>query len=362
MPQENTQYTKYRNTDIRGDIPFNDYGLGEQFKKSLHLLGLIRGMDLAAVQKGYTKMQDVTYKHSVSVANFMYDTAIQLGVDGGKAAQYYIAGLVHDIGKIEIDPKILNKPGRFTKSERNIMDQHAGLSLKYIPDFDQEIKNMVANHHMVRCQEGIYSSTTYPDIMYPVNDIPFDIQLISMCDIYDACASPRQYKNGFDLALSLSAFSDKVKDSHMINVFENNQIEMTSHQGVDINVKSNDLLFDFGQAIYPALRMKFFNTIHDIAENGNDTIPGFNVKVLSASDKNISLIISFQGRPILILGDNHSWDKILDENNNPKYDNLGMMQKKLSNPNPSVKWLIDETEINEMIKESEDREAGDIEI
>ena len=109
------------------------------------------------------------------------------------------ASSLHDIGKISIDEKILNKPGRLTKDEFEIVKQHSLIGaemLKTVPNYNN---NDLLKHayQICRWHHERYDGHGYPDGLVG-DQIPISAQVVSIADVYDALTSERCYKKAFD--------------------------------------------------------------------------------------------------------------------------------------------------------------------
>jgi len=108
------------------------------------------------------------------------------------------ASALHDIGKISIDEKILNKPGPLTPEEFDVMKTHsmAGAEmLKNLPIHQDDPLVKVA-HDICRWHHERWDGRGYPDGLKG-DDIPISAQIVAMADVYDALTSKRCYKGAF---------------------------------------------------------------------------------------------------------------------------------------------------------------------
>lgn len=136
---------------------------------------------------------DYTYAHSVNVAVLCCGIGMGMKMDQLRMESVVLAALLHDFGKQFIDPDILNKKGRLTQEEYQIMKSHAEKSYEMIKeriDLSAQIKTAVLHHH-----ENIDGSG-YPNGICGDEQTLFT-RILHVADVYDALISKRSYKNPY---------------------------------------------------------------------------------------------------------------------------------------------------------------------
>ncbi len=135
---------------------------------------------------------EYTKGHSQRVSEYSYALAKELGLEEKEAQDIRNIALLHDIGKIGVPDSVLNKPGKLTDSEYEIMKQHPIVGadilkdIKMIPGLD-----IGAKYHHER-----YDGKGYPSGLKG-EDIPFIARIICVADAYDAMSSNRVYRKRF---------------------------------------------------------------------------------------------------------------------------------------------------------------------
>ena len=137
------------------------------------------------------QFDEYTTTHSLNVSVLSMGLAEWVGLGGSDVRAVGVAGLLHDLGKVTIPKEILNKPGRFTPEEREIMDAHPVEGARMILTSDQQLDlaASVAYEHHIMIDGGGYPSLRYP------RDCHFASKLVHVCDVYDALRTKRPYRD-----------------------------------------------------------------------------------------------------------------------------------------------------------------------
>ncbi|SFD78631.1 HD-GYP domain-containing protein [Paracidovorax konjaci] len=147
---------------------------------------------------------DYTYMHSVAVCALMVALGRQVGLEGDRLRVAGMAGLMHDIGKARIPLSVLNKPGKLTDDEFDVIrshSEHGHRMLLACGGVDDEVLDACLHHH--EKMDG----TGYPHKLAG-EDIGLIARMTAICDVYDAITSDRPYKRGWDPAESLRRMAE----------------------------------------------------------------------------------------------------------------------------------------------------------
>lgn len=158
------------------------------------LLDAILQNDAVALNVDALKVSDeYTFKHSVDVATIAMIIARKGGMPDSDIHKIGMAGLLHDVGKSRIPGEVLNKAGKLTEEEFDIMKKHSLFGyniLKEKNDLPPEVVMGVLQHHEKLNGKG------YP-LRLTAGQISPYAKIISIADIYDALVTERPYKKAF---------------------------------------------------------------------------------------------------------------------------------------------------------------------
>ena len=122
-----------------------------------------------------------------------------------------MASSLHDIGKIAIDDAILNKPGRLTREEFDIMKRHTTIGAAMLDQLHRYRNEPLVRtaHEICRWHHERWDGRGYPDGLSG-DQIPISAQVVAMADVYDALVSKRVYKDAYapDVAVQMILHGD----------------------------------------------------------------------------------------------------------------------------------------------------------
>ncbi len=159
---------------------------------------------------------EYTYMHSVAVCALMIALARQLNLDEDRVREAGFAGLLHDIGKVGIPMKVLNKPGKLTDGEFAIVKSHPEVGAKILIE-SYQVSPMVLDvclHHHEKVD-----GTGYPHGLKG-DTISLYAKMGAVCDVYDAITSNRPYKKGWAPADSIRKMAEWSKGHFDEAVFQ----------------------------------------------------------------------------------------------------------------------------------------------
>src|SRR5882757_2321006 len=140
-----------------------------------------------------------TRGHSERVSRFSVATAQALGLAEGEIEKIRISALLHDVGKIGIDDRILKKPSALTDEEFEIMKTHPQKGFKImsqIPAMRDFLPGMYMHHEMINGQG-------YPQGLKD-DELPMQARIVSVADTFDAMTTERPYQQAMDLEAALT--------------------------------------------------------------------------------------------------------------------------------------------------------------
>lgn len=159
---------------------------------------------------------EVTHDHTRRVQDRAVGLARVLGVeDEGEIQAIKAASLLHDVGKLAIPEHILNKPGRLTPAEYEIMKRHAaiGADILSVIGLPYAVAPIVRSHH------ENWNGTGYPDGLSGER-IPIGSRILAVVDCYDALTSDRPYRPRMSEQEALKILSERSGEMYDPRVIE----------------------------------------------------------------------------------------------------------------------------------------------
>ena len=183
--------------DFYNPTMLKSYNLDEQIRYQLKMLD---GMDV------------FTRRHCENVANITCRLCENLHMSKGFTVYATTCAYLHDVGKLFIPPEVLQKPGKLTPEEYEIMKTHTTIGYQICMK-DLKLRPYAAGalyHH-----ESL-NGTGYPNGLVG-NEIPYEAQIIRVADEFEAITAKRQYKSHIGIIDTLkilieNAQPDKAKD------------------------------------------------------------------------------------------------------------------------------------------------------
>ncbi len=131
-----------------------------------------------------------TNGHSDRVARYAKEIGRRFGYSEKKQEELYMMGLLHDVGKIGIPDSVINKPGKLTDEEYEVIKQHP-VTGNHILSKAKELSRMAIGAHW---HHERYDGKGYPDGLKGT-EIPEEARIIAVADTYDAMSSRRSYRD-----------------------------------------------------------------------------------------------------------------------------------------------------------------------
>ena len=160
-----------------------------------------------------------TKGHSVRVSELATDIGIAMELPRSEVENIRVAGLLHDIGKIEISGEILRKAAKLTTEEKELMDSHAvkgAYILSAVGSVLKEVVPIVVAHHkhFVDALEGNNGGTM---------KVPLGARVIAVADAFDAMTTDRPYRKGmppWEALQEIVAKTGKQFDPEVVGAFK----------------------------------------------------------------------------------------------------------------------------------------------
>jgi len=162
--------------------------------------------EFKGILDGVRDHDNYSYAHSLGTATLLLLFGYTIGLKEPDLSRLGTAGLLHDIGKMSIPHEVLNKPGRLTPEEFEVMKRHVPLSLQYFakcPDMPKNVITIAAQHH-----ERL-DGTGYPAGLKG-NELNELARMAMIVDIFGALTDRRVYKPAMDAEHALAIMNTEM--------------------------------------------------------------------------------------------------------------------------------------------------------
>jgi len=183
----------------RPEYVAGNYVVIDRFKAIENKLNAINMHIIKAFAKAIGARDAYTMRHAENVAALMVGLADFMRFAAEETALAYLAGIVHDIGKIGVPEALLNKPGRLTADESKMIEAHATVGAEILG----EIEGFAAIAAVVRHHHERWDGLGYPDKISRY-DIPILSRMLAVCDAYDAMIHVRCYREPYGVEKTLA--------------------------------------------------------------------------------------------------------------------------------------------------------------
>jgi len=151
------------------------------------------------------EFDEYTTTHSLNVSVLTMALAESLGLATQDVRTFGIAGLLHDLGKVNVPQDILNKPGKLTDEERMVMQQHPVAGARLIIESGRRLDLAAAvahEHHIMINGHG------YPKRHYD-RDCHKASKIVHVCDVFDALRTRRPYRDSWESERALAYIEER---------------------------------------------------------------------------------------------------------------------------------------------------------
>ncbi len=202
------------------DIVNSSYHQG--FLNELDFLGklMFDSDDLIQIAEIFSNIVDetspFTVNHSKNVAIVSSALAKIHGYNQEEIKMFYLAGLLHDLGKLAVPNAILTKPGKLSEKEFDLIKQHPYYSFRILEQIEgfNHIATWVSQHHESLDAQG------YP-FKLTMDKISLGARIITVADVFCALTEDRPYRSGLDVVQTLEIMTNMAMqhklDTHIVN-------------------------------------------------------------------------------------------------------------------------------------------------
>jgi putative nucleotidyltransferase with HDIG domain len=178
-----------------GFLLLTAYAVGGLYEQKEHQMEELKKayVGILEILSKYIESKDgYTKGHSVRVSDYSKDIAIAMELPRHIVENVRVAGLLHDIGKIEISGEVIQKAAALTPQEKDLMDSHSergGAILAKVGEVLREVVPIVVAHHR-------YFERSPDSSPEALKAIPLGARIVAVADAFDAITTDRPYRKG----------------------------------------------------------------------------------------------------------------------------------------------------------------------
>jgi HD-GYP domain-containing protein (c-di-GMP phosphodiesterase class II) len=146
--------------------------------------------ELSEIMEAIQNKDHYTEEHCNNTGNLALRIAVKMGLKNQEVNDVIRASKIHDVGKIKVPIEILNKPGRYTQEEYEIMKRHPKDGYDVIVDLVSEREAQIVLQHHEKCDGSGYPNGLVKDEML------LESRILAVADAFDALVSKRPYREG----------------------------------------------------------------------------------------------------------------------------------------------------------------------
>ena len=198
--QDAKQVVKEQFEDVRTGHPVDGEGTHETVKDLVD--SIFRNRNALLSLSRIKSFDEYTFNHSINVAVLALNLAVHVGILDQELQRLGVGAVLHDLGKVRMPDGLIQKPGRFSDTEYEVVKTHAAHGAKLILDagnLPKECATVPLNHH------ERYDGSGYPRNLSGVRVGKFGL-ITAIADVYDAMTTNRPYQKGMppDVALRMT--------------------------------------------------------------------------------------------------------------------------------------------------------------
>ena len=172
----------------------------QELKKSLKRLFTSFEETIKAISSALERRDPYTAGHQKRVTNLACAIAKEMGLSKDKINGLRMAGLIHDIGKIQVPTEILNKPGQLSDTEFNMIKMHpqVGYDILKTIEFPYPVAKIILQHHERMDGSGYPAGLSGEEIL-------LEARILAAADVIEAMGSHRPYRPALGIGKALEA-------------------------------------------------------------------------------------------------------------------------------------------------------------